>query len=154
MVFSVHLIAYVAPVCLKFQHDPLFATVLLQGIFATFKAYPSLADPGLFVNTIAIFPEVFPCTFSSPSTTRLSLTRERPDMRHPLVTTMLHLYSSLLLVLFHNLWLVQGTGNANFYYASTMVFGLANGFAVTDLIWAALRAAFGHVPDGYEVTQT
>ncbi|KZW00205.1 PIG-U-domain-containing protein [Exidia glandulosa HHB12029] len=136
MVFSVHLIAYVAPICLKFQHDPLFATVVLQGLFATFKAYPSLADPGLFVNTIAIFPEVF------------------PYLRHPVVTTMLHLYSSLLLVLFHNLWLVQGTGNANFYYASTMVFGLANGFAVTDLIWAGLRAAFGRIPDGWEVTQT
>ncbi|EJD52791.1 cell division cycle protein 91 [Auricularia subglabra TFB-10046 SS5] len=136
MVFSVHLIIYVAPLCLKFQHDPLFATFLLQGIIATFKSYPSLADPGLFINCIALFPEIF------------------PYLRHPLVTVMLHLYSSSLLVLFHNLWLVQGTGNANFYYASTMVFGLANGFALTDCMWAGLRAAFGHVPDGWEVTQT
>lgn len=79
--------------------------------------------------------------------------RARSDLRHPLVTTMLYLYSSLLLVLFHNLWLVQGTGNANFYYASTMVFGLANGFALTDFVWAGLRAAFGRLPDGWEVTQ-
>lgn len=66
MVFSVHLVGYVAPVCLKFQHDPLFATVVLQGLFATFKAYPSLADPGLFVNTIAVFPELFPCAYAQP----------------------------------------------------------------------------------------
>ena len=67
---------------------------------------------------------------------------------------MLYIYSSSLLVLFHNLWLVQGTGNANFYYASTMVFGLANGFAILDCIKVGLRLAFGHIPDGWEVIQT
>ncbi|KAH7108214.1 cell division cycle protein 91 [Auriculariales sp. MPI-PUGE-AT-0066] len=136
MTFSAHLVIYVAPICLKFQHDPLFATFLLQGIFATFKAYPSLADPGLFINSIALFPEIF------------------QYLKHPLITTMLYLYSSSLLVLFHNLWLVQGTGNANFYYASTMVFGLANGFAILDCLRAALRIAFGPLPDGWDVLQT
>ncbi|KAF8530385.1 PIG-U-domain-containing protein [Hysterangium stoloniferum] len=135
MTFSMHLLIYVAPICLKFQHDPLYATFLLQGVFATFKAYPTLSDPGLFLSMFSIFPEVY------------------PYLRNPIVTTLLHLHASLLLPLFHRLWLSQGTGNANFFYASTLVFGLANGFAVLDAIWAGLRIAFGTVNDGVEMVQ-
>ena len=44
-------------------------------------------------------------------------------------------------------------GNSNFYYAATLVFGLANGGALTDSIWAGLRIPFaglevGSVPEG------
>lgn len=79
-----HLIIYVAPVCIKFQcvflarrlisrltfsirHDPLFATFLLQGIFAIFKSYPTLSDPGLFLSMLSIFPEIYPCEHSENS---------------------------------------------------------------------------------------
>lgn len=76
---QVHLVIYVLPVCIKFQyatsinervnvtyltfasrHDPLFATFILTGVFAIFKAYPTLSDPGLFFTMIALFPEIFP----------------------------------------------------------------------------------------------
>lgn len=73
-------------------------------------------------------------------------------MRHPIVTALLHLHASLLLPLFHSLWLEQGTGNANFFYASTLVFGLANGAAVVDCIYAGLRIALPTYK-GYEVVQ-
>lgn len=75
------------------------------------------------------------------------------DLRHPIVTTLLHLHSALLLPLFHHLWLSQGTGNANFFYASTLVFGMANGAALLDAIWAGLRTAMGKLPDGFEIVQ-
>jgi len=135
MAFSVHLLIYVAPICIKFQHDPLYAAFILQGIIATFKSYPTLSDPGLFTCMIAIFPEII------------------PHLRHPLPTFMLHLHSALLLLLFHDLWLVQGTGNANFFYASTLVFGLANGAAVVDAIWAGLRISFGERGKGWAIAQ-
>ena len=75
------------------------------------------------------------------------------DLHHPIVTALLHLHSALLLPLFHYLWLTQGTGNANFFYASTLVFGMANGSALLDSIWAGLRIAIGEVKEGYEVIQ-
>lgn len=75
------------------------------------------------------------------------------DLRHPIVTALLHAHSSLLLPLFHHLWLGQGTGNANFFYASTLLFGLANGAAVLDFAWAGLRIAFGPAKEGIEVFQ-
>ena len=74
-------------------------------------------------------------------------------MRYPIVTTLLHLHAFLLMPLFHHLWVSTGTGNANFFYASTLVFGLANGGALLDFIWAGLRIAIGEVPDGHSVAQ-
>ncbi|KAH8119057.1 PIG-U-domain-containing protein [Phellopilus nigrolimitatus] len=134
MVFSMHLLIYVVPICTKFQHDPLYATFLLQGILGIFKPYPTMADPGLFLSSISLFPEVY------------------QYFRHPIVTALLHLHASLLLPLFSNLWLAQGTGNANFFYASTLVFGMANGAAVVDCIFSGLRIAFA-VQKGYEIVQ-
>ncbi|EIN11521.1 cell division cycle protein 91 [Punctularia strigosozonata HHB-11173 SS5] len=135
IVFSMHLIIYTAPLCIKFQHDPLYAAFLLLGVLGAFKPYPTLADPGLFLTMIGIFPETF------------------AYLRYPIVTALLHLHSALLLPLFHQLWLVQGTGNANFFYASTLVFGVSNGAALADCIWAGLRIAVGEVGEGRQVIQ-
>ncbi|KAI0366878.1 PIG-U-domain-containing protein [Pilatotrama ljubarskyi] len=135
MVFSVHLLIYVAPMCIKFQHDFLYAAFLLLGVLAVFKPYPTLSDPGLFLTMFSIFPEIY------------------PYLRHPIVTALIHLHASLLLPLFNSLWLRQGTGNANFFYASTLVFGMGNGAALLDAIWAGLRIAIGELKDGFEIAQ-
>ncbi|KAJ7594448.1 GPI transamidase subunit PIG-U [Mycena floridula] len=135
MVFSVHLLIYIVPICIKFQYDPLYAAFLLVGVMGTFKSYPTLSDPGLFLSMISLFPEIY------------------PYFRHPIVTTFLHLHAALLLPLFHHIWLSQGTGNANFFYASTLVFACANGAALIDCIWAGLRIAIGPEQEGYSVTQ-
>ncbi|KAJ8076195.1 hypothetical protein PM082_000613 [Marasmius tenuissimus] len=135
MVFSVHLFIYIAPMCIKFQYDPLYAAFVLFGVLGTFKAYPTFSDPGLFITMHVLFPEIY------------------PYLRYPIVTALLHLHAALLMPLFHNLWLAQGTGNANFYYASTLVFGCANGAAVIDALWAGLRIAVGEEKEGWAVAQ-
>ncbi|KAG2148725.1 PIG-U-domain-containing protein [Suillus bovinus] len=125
MVFSVHLVIYILPICIKFQHDPLYAAFLLVGVLGTFKAYLTLADPGLFLSMIAIFPEV------------------HGYLRHPIVTTLLHLHAALLLPLQHVLWVSEGRGNANFYYAASLVMGMAGGAGLVDACWAGMRIAVG-----------
>ncbi|KAF8635214.1 hypothetical protein AX17_003990 [Amanita inopinata Kibby_2008] len=135
MVFSVHILIYVIPICIKFQYDPLYASFNILGALGIFKAYPTLADSGLFISMIAVFPEIY------------------PYLRHPIVTTYLHLHALLLMPLFHSLWLKQGTGNANFFYASTLVFACANGAALIDCIWAGLRLAIGPDQGKYVVIQ-
>jgi phosphatidylinositol glycan class U len=47
------------------RHDALYASFLLVGILGIFKAYLTLADPGLFLSMFVLFPEVYPCMFSS-----------------------------------------------------------------------------------------
>jgi phosphatidylinositol glycan class U len=75
------------------------------------------------------------------------------DLRHPLPSAMWHLHAALLLPLFHHLWLEQGTGNANFFYASTLVFGVANGAVLLDVIYAGLRMGIGPKREGWEIAQ-
>ncbi|KAI0268597.1 PIG-U-domain-containing protein [Gloeopeniophorella convolvens] len=135
MVFSMHLLIYVAPLCIKFQHDPLYAHFLMLGVLGTFKPYPTLSDAGLFLSLIALFPEIY------------------PYLRYPIVTTLVHLHAFLMLPLFHHLWIGTGTGNANFFYAITLLFGLANGGAFLDCVWAGLRVAIGEEKDGWAVVQ-
>ena len=74
------------------------------------------------------------------------------DLRHPIVTALLQLHASLLLPLFNHLWLTTGTGKANFFYASTLVFGMANGGGLIDAIWAGLTTAM-KVKEGYQIAQ-
>ncbi|KAG9313281.1 GPI transamidase subunit PIG-U [Chiua virens] len=130
MVFSVHLVIYVSPICIKFQHDPLYASFLLVGILGIFKAYLTLADPGLFLSMLVLFPEVY------------------PYLRYPVVTTLVHIHAALLLPLFHALWVTEGRGNANFYYAASLVMGVAGGMGVVDACFAGLRIAFGDIAEG------
>lgn len=135
-----------------FRYDPLYATFIMLGILGIFKPYPTLSDPGLFLSMIAIFPETYPCKFSFHFSVGNLLTLPA-DLRHPIVTALLHLHSALLMPLFHHLWLTQGTGNANFFYATTLVFACSNGAALVDSIWAGLRIAIGPPVENYTVVQ-
>ena len=138
--------------CIKFQYDPLYAAFILTGVLGTVKAYPTLSDPGLFITMVSLFPEILPCKFEStptlPGCSSYSI-----DLRYPIVTSLIHLHASLLLPLFNHLWLGQGTGNANFFYASTLVFGIANGATLMDCVWAGLRIALGETKEGHDVVQ-
>jgi hypothetical protein len=60
------------------------------------------------------------------------------DLRHPLLSVALQLYSVILLPILHSLWLESGTGNANFFYAATLVYSLGCGMAVVDILGAGL----------------
>ncbi|WWC62117.1 uncharacterized protein I303_104708 [Kwoniella dejecticola CBS 10117] len=120
-VFQLHNLIYVAPVCLRLSDDPLFAIMVQVGIISTWKSYPALGDMALWAGLLGCFPDVV------------------SNLRHPLFTLTVHLYTSILLPLLHSLWLLTGTGNANFFYAATMVYGLNASLAVVDVLGAGLR---------------
>ena len=109
------------------------------------------------MSLIPLFPEIYPCACVPPPIASAPLILSghpgAADLRYPVVTALLHLHAFLLLPLFHHLWIGTGTGNANFFYASTLVFGLANGGALLDCVWAGLRVAIGEEKDGWTVTQ-
>jgi phosphatidylinositol glycan class U len=130
---QLHNLIYVAPLCLRFQHDPLFAVLAIVSIFSTWKSYPTLGDLAVWAGLLACFPEVVSSTF---------LNRSGPDadLRHPLFTLTVYLYTCMLLPLLHSLWLLTGTGNANFFYAATMVHGLNTCLAIVDVVGGAIRA--------------
>ncbi|OCF33002.1 hypothetical protein I316_05340 [Kwoniella heveanensis BCC8398] len=120
-VFQLHHLIYVAPLCLRLSDDPLVSMLVMVGVISTWKSYPALGDMALWAGLLSCFPEIV------------------SNLRHPLFTLTVHLYTSILLPLLHSLWLLTGTGNANFFYAATMVYGLNASLAVVDVLGAGLR---------------
>lgn len=59
-------------------------------------------------------------------------------MRQPFVTISTLFISTLLLPLFYYTWIYAG-GNANFYYAVTLVWAMGGILLISDSIWAHLR---------------
>lgn len=60
------------------------------------------------------------------------------ELKHPLFSLTVHLYTAILMPLLHSLWLLTGAGNANFFYAATMVYGLNATLAVADVLGAII----------------
>ena len=60
-------------------------------------------------------------------------------MRYAFVTVSAVLYATLLGPAFYHLWIYAGSGNANFFYAITLVWSLSMTVIVNDALFAALR---------------
>ena len=60
-------------------------------------------------------------------------------MRYPFFATATILYAALLGPAFYHLWIYAGSGNANFFYAITLVWSLGLTVILTDSLFAVLR---------------
>lgn len=59
--------------------------------------------------------------------------------RYTFIAASVLLYSTLLGPAFHHLWIYAGSGNANFFYAITLVWSLGLAILVGDTIFAVMR---------------
>ena len=126
--------------------QPLLAIAVTCGIISTFKSYPTLGDSSLWLGLLGCHPEIWSgeCYDCLVHDHKDGYPDEKPffpltDLRHPLLSVSLQLYSTILLPILHSLWLESGTGNANFFYAATLVHGLGCGMAIVDMLGAGLR---------------
>ncbi|GAA5867585.1 hypothetical protein JCM3774_001519 [Rhodotorula dairenensis] len=119
VVFALHPLIYVAPLTIAYRREPLFACTLLVGTIALLKSYPSFGDWAIWHALLGCFSELLPYVSS------------------PIFQSLLPLYAVLLLPAFHHLWLASGTGNANFFYAGTLVWAIAMGGWAVEAIKAA-----------------
>jgi phosphatidylinositol glycan class U len=60
-------------------------------------------------------------------------------MRYTFFTVATLLYATLLGPAFYYLWIYAGSGNANFFYAITLVWSLGLSLLVADSLFAVLR---------------
>ena len=60
-------------------------------------------------------------------------------MRYSFFLVAALLYASFLGPAFYYLWIYAGSGNANFFYAITLVWSLGLSFIVADSLYAVLR---------------
>ncbi|KAI1852099.1 hypothetical protein JX266_002952 [Neoarthrinium moseri] len=120
-VFWLHLSSYAPALCIRIRHQPLMVVTLLLGVFAIFKPYPSVADTSLFLALVPCFRYIFPL------------------LRYSFLSASVVLYATFLGPAFYHLWIYAGSGNANFFYAITLVWSLGQSLLVSDLAFAALR---------------
>ncbi|CAK7269977.1 hypothetical protein SEPCBS119000_003851 [Sporothrix epigloea] len=120
-VFWLHLSSYVGGLSIRIRRQPLVVLTLLTGIFAIFKPYPSIGDTSLFLGLVPLFRHIFPL------------------MRYPFVVAASIMYATFLGPAFYHLWIYAGSGNANFFYAITLVWSLGQSLLVSDLTFAVLR---------------
>lgn len=59
--------------------------------------------------------------------------------RYTFLAASVLLYSALLGPAFYHIWIYAGSGNANFFYAITLVWSLGLGMIVGDSLFAVLR---------------
>ncbi|KAG6069870.1 hypothetical protein E4U33_004535 [Claviceps sp. LM78 group G4] len=120
-VFWLHLTAYVGGLCIRIRKQPLAVLTILLGIFSIFKPYPSISDTSLFLAMLPLYWHVIPL------------------MRYTYVASATLLHATFLGPAFYYLWIYAGSGNANFFYAITLVWSLGQSLLVTDLTFALLR---------------
>ncbi|KAK2623692.1 hypothetical protein QTJ16_006873 [Diplocarpon rosae] len=120
-VFWIHLSSYVAGLTIRLRRQPLFVITILLGIFAIFKPYPSISDTSLFLALLPLYRHVFPL------------------MRYTFLASSTVLYATLLGPAFYYLWIYAGSGNANFFYAITLVWSLGLSILLADTLFAVLR---------------
>lgn len=120
-VFWLHLSSYVSGLTIRLRRQPLFVITTLLGIFAIFKPYPSISDTSLYLALLSLYRHVFPL------------------MRYTFLASSTVLYATLLGPAFYYLWIYAGSGNANFFYAITLVWSLGLSVLLADSLYAVLR---------------
>ncbi|KAL8988572.1 MAG: hypothetical protein Q9177_002376 [Variospora cf. flavescens] len=120
-VFWLHLVSYVGGLCFRLRKQPLFVLTTLLGIFAVFQPYPSIADASLYFSLVPLYSHIFPL------------------MRYTFFAIATVLYATLLGPAFYYLWIYAGSGNANFFYAITLVWSLGLSIVVGECLFAVLR---------------
>ncbi|KAF2877109.1 GPI transamidase subunit PIG-U [Massariosphaeria phaeospora] len=120
-VFWLHVASYMPGLTIRLYRQPLFVATTLTGIFAIFTPYPSIADASLYLSLVPLFRHLFPV------------------MRYTFLASSSILYTSFLGPAFYHLWIYAGSGNANFFYAITLVWSLGLSVIVGDSLYAALR---------------
>ncbi|OAL05846.1 PIG-U-domain-containing protein [Phaeosphaeriaceae sp. SRC1lsM3a] len=120
-VFWLHAASYMPGLTIRLYKQPLFVACTLTGVFAVFTPYPSIADAALYLSLVPLFRHLFPL------------------MRYTFMASAAILYASVLGPTFYHLWIYAGSGNANFFYAITLVWSLGLSIILGDSMFAALR---------------
>ncbi|KAI8987491.1 GPI transamidase subunit PIG-U [Mycotypha africana] len=124
VVFQFHTFIFTAPICIKMRNQPILAATVLCSITAIFKSYPSASDACFYLALVSVHDELF------------------KYCRYGFLVCNLFLYASVLAPIFWHLWIYAGSGNANFFYAITLVYNLGQVILLIDVVYAALRRQF------------
>eukprot|EP01132_Coremiostelium_polycephalum_P004123 gene4123-5159_t len=120
-IFQYHVFIYTIPLAIRLHPHPLFYFWILCAIIATFKSYPALGDTALHMSMLPLLHELL------------------KGVRYSFIVVTVGIYVTVLAPILWQMWIYQGTGNANFYYTINLVFTLAQVLLIVDSISVLLK---------------
>ncbi|KAK9370798.1 GPI transamidase subunit PIG-U [Lipomyces kononenkoae] len=123
-IFHLYSLIYVLPITFRLHNYPLIAITCIVGITTLSKSYPELGDLGVYVSLLTLSRFIF------------------ANVRYILVATLVIIHALVLAPSFYHLWIYLGSGNANFFYAITLVYTIGLTIIVTDTLRATLVIEF------------
>lgn len=130
--FQINAFIYVIPLAIKLRKDPFLLAFTLIGLTAIFKSYPSYGDVGFYLALLPILSHLFPYT------------------KQLFVVAVMLTVTTVLGPIVYHLWIYNGSANANYFFAINLVFGTAQIFLLTDLLFAYLKRGF-YLLNGYKI---
>jgi phosphatidylinositol glycan class U len=143
-VFWLHMVSYSPALTIRLREQPLAAVVLLCGIFAIFQPYANVGDAGFWLSLLSMYGHVHEREYSLPLPDHIYSTQPTDVVnttvsRYAFPAISALIYTTLLGPAFYYLWVYAGSGNANFFYAITLVWSLALSVILADMVYAVIR---------------
>ncbi|RNA20987.1 phosphatidylinositol glycan anchor biosynthesis class U [Brachionus plicatilis] len=123
-VFQLNAFLYSVPLTLRLRDEPMVNLLVQIGLLYVFKSYPNIGETGLYTAFLPCVAYLFPL------------------MRNVLVYTCMLIAGGVLAPIMFYLWLGSGGGNANFYFAITLVYSVGQIFLLVDVFYACLKREF------------
>ncbi|KAE9416179.1 hypothetical protein Angca_007735, partial [Angiostrongylus cantonensis] len=120
-VFQINLLVYVVPLLLSLRRDAHLHLVISLLLVAVFSSYPTLNDASTYLALLPMFEKY----------------KKYP--RYTLVTGCTIVTCVVLMPVMWHMWIVVGSGNANFYFAVTLIYNVAQIYLMIDLMFAYFR---------------
>jgi len=124
-VLQLNCFLYVVPLSICFRRRPVLLFWLLLTFIGTLKPYPSAADLALQFGLLPLFYPII-----------------AEFLVRFLVLMQVYLYSFILMPIAWYAWLYQGSGNANFYYGTTLAIGVAQVWLIVEVLHLALERQY------------
>ncbi|KCV73202.1 hypothetical protein H696_00745 [Fonticula alba] len=117
VVFQVNILIYLVPLSIRLWRQPLLLAAMLIAIYNLLKPYPAVGDYALTAAVLLA---------------HMCYVGDR--LRHTFLVGQLVLYSTALAPALWYVWVGSGAGNANFFFAITLVLAVAQILAVVDVL--------------------
>ncbi|KAF2857057.1 hypothetical protein K470DRAFT_261161 [Piedraia hortae CBS 480.64] len=120
-----HMLSYSVPFTIRLKKQQLAAAIMMLGVIAVFQPYANIAATGAWLSSLTLLGHAFERAFP------------RAQLHLPALATLSR--CMFLGPAFHSSWMDAGSGNANFFYAITLVWSLDLLVLLADAIYAVVR---------------
>ncbi|KAM3720903.1 Phosphatidylinositol glycan anchor biosynthesis class U protein [Dirofilaria immitis] len=120
-VFQVNILVYLVPLSLTLRSSAFVLLHQLMILISVFVSYPTMAESLIYLSLLPLFENL------------------KKYFRWGLISGGALSATILLAPVMWQMWIVTGSGNANFYFAITLTYSVAQIFLLTDLLYGYLR---------------